>query len=190
MNIDDSPSDRPQSVPETGSDDQPQPDASAGRRSRNPLEKFIVWGLIAGLAGLAGFEAFTRFSHRKTVDTVDDAFRSSARRVADFLRSDAVLADVQARIDQGMSLEAADAAAIAAAIESNPEEGRRLTLAQAEDLISGFPIKTTQAVSPVIHGVTYRWQTPLKDYGGIQIRYQIESGEIVKLTDFNAGDEL
>jgi hypothetical protein len=164
-------------------------ESAATVRSRSPVEKIVVWSLIGGLALLAGYEAATRFGHQKSVATVDDAYRARAQQVSAFLGSDAVQSDSRARVEQGMSPDAADAAAIAAAIENNPAQGRGMSLAEAEALMTGFPRKSEEKVTPYINDVTYRWKTLLKDYGGLHIRYQIETGEILNVNDFSAGDE-
>lgn len=162
---------------------------TAPDRSRHPTERIAVWGVILGLCVLAGCEASARFSHQKSVEAVDDAYRSSAERISELLNSDAVRADVDARIESGMSVDEAQAAAVAEAKESNPDQWRRMTLLDAEALISGFPQKSEEPVTPYIHDVTYRWKTLLKDYGGVRVRYQIESGEILNISDFAPGEE-
>ena len=49
--------------------------SSAEKKSRSPIEKIVVWGLILGLGGIAGFEALTRYGHQKAFDAVDAAYR-------------------------------------------------------------------------------------------------------------------
>lgn len=169
-------------------DDATTPDTTPAR-SRSPIERGIVWGLILGLCVLVGCEASARFSHQKSVDAVDDAYRSSAERVSNLLKSDEVRADVMSRIEGGMSVDAAEAAATSEAKKNNPEQSRRLTLAEAEGLMSGLPRKSEEVVTDYINDATYRWTTLLKDYGGLRIRYQVDSGEILNVSDFAAGDE-
>lgn len=148
------------------------------------MEKALVWGLILLLAGLAGLEAMTRRWHQQSVDAVDQAFQDSHARLQAFIDSDEVQDRLRGMLDQGMPIESAEIRAFDEAVEANPDAELRLTIAEAEAQMSGFPSKSVDLVNEVRAIAIYRWGTLLKDYGGIRMDYMLRTGEIVKLGDF------
>lgn len=180
------------SVPEPSTSDSnsvgSQPESSAGKKVRRPLERIIVWGLILVLGGIAGFEALTRFAHKKAFDTLDSAYRESSNRGQRLLESEEAQTMITEKIEGGMNEEQVEAVVLAELNEKYPELGNRLTIGEAEAMLSGFPLKTVEDEGNGDVTATYRWKTLLKNYGGVRLRYSSRTGEINRVTDFSPGE--
>ena len=98
---------------------QSTPPAPGQKKRRNPVERAIVWSLIAILVAAVAWEGWGRFGYSRTLSKWQNA--------------------------------------IAAAEQAPDSQG--LTLAQAEELITGSPEKSLDEAASGRQVVTYRWNS-------------------------------
>lgn len=59
------------------SDEQHAESTDAPAKTRSPVERLLVWGLILGMLGLLGFEARAQFSYKRSLANLSERMKAS-----------------------------------------------------------------------------------------------------------------